>query len=209
MATPTRAVEAASWRSATRMSGRRRSSPAGSPTAVICGSCRQLARRCQRGHRAHWARGREHGEAVNGARHLAPRAVRWWRASCDSCAWAREVSSSVPRPASSRACVSSQRLALVVDVALRDGELRLLAAQLEVGARHLGGHRYLGIAQRRPPRPRPAALLRLHVAAHAAEEVQLPEGIEAGLVEMRYRAARRRRLCDGRDSAHWCSRPRR
>ena len=64
-----------------------------------------------------------------------------------SCACAREVSSSVPRPASSRACGEFERLLLVLDVAARDGELRLLAAQLEVGTGDFRDDRDLRVVQ--------------------------------------------------------------
>ena len=53
----------------------------------------------------------------------------------DNCACARDVSSCVPRPASSRAVRDAQRLALILGVALCDFEPLLRAAQLEVVAR--------------------------------------------------------------------------
>src|SRR5205823_14404769 len=74
-------------------------------------------------------------------------------------------------------------LALIVDIALCDGEFGLRAAQLEVGARHLRGHRHLGIAQA-CLRALEFRMPRLDAAAHATEEVELPERIEAGVVEV-------------------------
>jgi len=46
--------------------------------------------------------------------------------------WARVVSSSVPRPASSRACTRFQVRLLILQRLVRDLQAQLLAAQLEV-----------------------------------------------------------------------------
>ena len=84
-----------------------------------------------------------------------------------------------------------QRRLLVHHVALRDVELLLEAAQLEVGARHLGRHDDLRIALGRLD----GAELRvagLDAAADAAEEVEFPERVEARVVELAVRAACRR-----------------
>ena len=75
-----------------------------------------------------------------------------------------------------------QRRALVFHVAPGDRKSRLLATQLEVGPCDFRGNRYLCI-----PQPGFRALrfgsARLDVAAHPAEEVELPEGVETGVVE--------------------------
>ena len=82
-----------------------------------------------------------------------------------------------------------ERRLLVRDVAARHVELLLLAAQLEVGARDFGRHDHLHVVQR--------GFLGAEIgtacfepAAHAAEEVELPERIEARVVELRLRAIR-------------------
>ena len=102
----------------------------------------------------------------------------------DSCDCAREVSSSVPRPASRRAWVRARVSFWFSTLRLCDRQLALLAAQLEVGARHLGADRDLRVAQRGRGALHLRAL-RLDVAAHAAEQVELPGRVEAGVVEAR------------------------
>jgi hypothetical protein len=72
---------------------------------------------------------------------------------------------------------------LVRDVTARDVELLLLAAQLEVRARDFGGHGDERVA----PFGFDGAELRiggLEAAANAAEEIELPDRIEAGVVEL-------------------------
>jgi hypothetical protein len=76
-----------------------------------------------------------------------------------------------------------ERGALVRDVATRDIELLLLAAQLEVGASDFGGHDHLRIAQARFGGAHLGAR-RFRSAAEAAEEIELPERIEARIVEL-------------------------
>src|SRR5262249_25550826 len=76
-----------------------------------------------------------------------------------------------------------ERFPLVLDVAPGDRELELLTAQLEVGARELSGHRYLRVAQGRL-RGLNLRVLTLDLAAHAAEEVELPERIEPRVIEV-------------------------
>jgi hypothetical protein len=75
-----------------------------------------------------------------------------------------------------------QRLALVVHIAACHRELRLLTAQFEVRTGDLGRDRYLGVAQRGLGALHLCAL-RFDIAAHATEEVELPERIEPGVVE--------------------------
>ena len=77
----------------------------------------------------------------------------------------------------------SERLALVVGVARGDRELMLSAAQLEVVARDLGQQAHQDIVQ--------GSLSGITLrgagfdgAAHTAEEIELPEGIEPGVVEL-------------------------
>ena len=206
MATPTRAVEAASWRSATRMSGRRRSRPAGSPTAVICGSVRQLARRVPAA-----------SSSALGSRPVST--LRRWmeRAMAassgpmvasvpDSCDWAREVSSSVPRPASSRTWVSCSVSRWLSTLRRATASCVCCTAQLEVGARHLRGDRHLRVAQRGLRALRPRALLRFDVAAHATEEVELPERIEARRRRSAASSGAPRRAARPAGTAPWCSR---
>ena len=66
-----------------------------------------------------------------------------------------------------------QHLLLVLDVGAGDGELCLLAAQLEVVARHLGDHRDLCVVQVGHFALQ-LGIARLDVASDTAEEVQLP-----------------------------------
>src|SRR5262249_54494593 len=75
-----------------------------------------------------------------------------------------------------------QRRALVFHVAPRHCEARLLAAQLKIAARQLGCDRDLSIAQ---PRFRALDLCApgFDVTAYPAEEIELPEGIEACIVK--------------------------
>ena len=85
-----------------------------------------------------------------------------------------------------------QRRLLVRDVAARDVELLLLATQFEVGARDLRRDDDLRVALRGFD----SAELRVagfEAAAHAAEEVELPERVEAGVVVLRL-ARRDRRV---------------
>ncbi len=98
-----------------------------------------------------------------------------------NCACAREVSSSVPRPASRRALVRSSVDCWFVHVAARDVELALLAAQLEVRARDFGDHDDLRVVQVRFGGTQ-VGVARFDVATDAAEEVELPHRIEAGVV---------------------------
>ena len=98
-----------------------------------------------------------------------------------SCDWALDVSNSVPRPASSRACVSFNVSVWLMTLRCGYIELSLLAAKLEVGPGDLGDDRYLrvveigfGALQLR--------VVGFDVAADPAEEVELPGGIEAGVV---------------------------
>ena len=122
-----------------------------------------------------------------------------------SCACAREVSSSVPRPASSRALVrfsvarwfSTFRRATsswlcwprnskyVRATSADDHHLRV--AQVRFGALRIGR-------------------ARLDVAADAAEEIELPDGIEAGVVELRVRRPATRRGSRGSELLLACSR---
>jgi hypothetical protein len=74
-----------------------------------------------------------------------------------------------------------QGLALGVEVAVGHGQAGLGAAQFEVVAGHLGGDGHLGVAQVGSRRPR-LGPGRLHAPADAAEQVDLPAGVEAGLV---------------------------
>src|SRR6187200_1337897 len=76
-----------------------------------------------------------------------------------------------------------ERRLLVRDVAARDVELKLLSAQLEIGARHFAGDEDLHILQ--------AGFLGAELglagfepAAYAAEEVEFPERIEARVIEL-------------------------
>ena len=89
-----------------------------------------------------------------------------------------------------------ERGLLVRDVAAGDVELQLLAAQFEVGARDFGGHDHLHVLQRGFLGAE-FGTAGFEAAAHAAEEVQLPERIEAGVVELRCaRRAGQRGRCD-------------
>ena len=85
-----------------------------------------------------------------------------------------------------------ERRLLVGHVAARDIELLLLAAQLEVGARDFRRHDHLRVALRGFD----GAELRVagfEAAAHAAEEIELPERVEAGVVVLGLtRGARKR-----------------
>ena len=92
-----------------------------------------------------------------------------------SCARAREVSNSVPRPASKTRLDHAQRLALVVGVLARHAQALLQTAQLEVAARHLADDRHLQRGQIVRAGARVRAL-RLDVAPHAAEQVEFPAG---------------------------------
>ena len=74
-----------------------------------------------------------------------------------------------------------QRLALVVDVALGHIDAQLRAAQVEVITRDFGEQRHLRILQRRGARFGLRAG-RFDRAAHAAEQIDLPAGIEAGAI---------------------------
>ncbi len=76
-----------------------------------------------------------------------------------------------------------ERGLLVRDVAARDVELQLLAAQLEVGARDFAGDDHLHVLQRGFLGAE-LGLAGFEPAAHAAEEVEFPERVEAGVVEL-------------------------
>ena len=140
MATPMRALVAASWRSATRRSGRRRSSEAGSSIANAAGSAGKGATGPSV---ASSSPGRWPTSTSMRCRALATAASSG--GTVDSvvsiCASARAVSSAVPRPASRRACTSSSARRWFCGIALRHDQLLLRAAQLEVVARDLGDHR--------------------------------------------------------------------
>ena len=71
--------------------------------------------------------------------------------------------------------------------------MRLLAAQFEVGAGDFRGDRDLGVAQRGLG-PLDLRALRLDIAAHASEEIELPVGIEPGVVEARVEGCARETL---------------
>ncbi len=172
------------------MSGRWRSRWTGSPTAVhlrhggqVCGQCKFSAQR------ARVAPG-EHAEAVDGARD-----GRFER--CDRRAGSGQLRRGAggvelgaaagiePRPG------EFQRLVLVGDVAARHRQALLVAAQFEVAARQLCGNGYLCILQGG------FGCLQVRVAGFecttvAAEEVEFPECIEAGVVTLHIHAHRRR-----------------
>ena len=124
-----------------------------------------------------------------------------------SCDCARATSRSVPLPAVRCGMRQRQDLPLVLDVGACDGELGLLAAQLEVVARDFGDDGHLGVVQV-GHLAFELGVARLDAAAHAAEEVELPGGIEAGVVELR-RCRGRRTGPPPPACAAWCSRRRR
>ena len=94
-----------------------------------------------------------------------------------SCVWARSVSNAVPRPPSRRSRVSSQGAALVLAIALGDGQQLLGSAQLEVRPRDLRRERHSHVAQVLFRRADQRAL-GLHSAADPAEHIHLPERVE-------------------------------
>ena len=154
IAMPTRAVAPASWRSAMRMSGRRRSRSAGSPTAVIVGSGGRSVAGASSARSAPGSRPDQHAQAMDRARHRG--FERPDRAEC-----ARQLRLRARRVELRAAAGIEQYLArapacrlLVRDVAARHVELLLEATQLEVGTGHFGGHADLRIVQRRPRRRR-------------------------------------------------------
>ena len=181
MATPTSAVEAASWRSATRMSGRRRSSAAGSPTALICGSSGQLpGRRSRSAQRVGLAAG-QHAQAMDRARDRRLQRPDGRQRGGELRLRARGVELCTAAGVEPR-LRELERLLLVLDVAPRDRQPRLLTAQLEVGARHFGDDRNLRVAQAGFGSLQLRALC-FDVTADPTEQVELPEGVEAGVVE--------------------------
>src|SRR5207248_9569543 len=93
-----------------------------------------------------WLATREHRQAVNGARDLSLERPDRRERGGKLRSRAGGVELGAAPGLESRFC-ELQGLALVVDVAPRDGKLRLRAPELEVGARHLRGHRHLRIAQ--------------------------------------------------------------
>jgi hypothetical protein len=74
-----------------------------------------------------------------------------------------------------------ERIAQVVDIAARDIDAQLGAAQIEVMPRHFGEQRDLRILQRRGARFGIGAR-GFHGSTNAAEQIQLPAGVETGLV---------------------------
>ena len=98
----------------------------------------------------------------------------------------------LPLPASSRVRVSFSVLELVVGVALRERQLILQTAQDEIVARHLGDDADTRILQRRGGGA-DVARGRFDVAPDAAEQIELPQPIEAGLgrIELAVDADRR------------------
>src|ERR1051326_1944359 len=77
-------------------------------------------------------------------------------------------------------------LPLYLGVSQGDRELALRATQLEVGARDLRRERHLHIFQRVFGRRDQSALC-AHAAAYAAEDVELPRGVEPDVVEIALR----------------------
>src|SRR5207245_1815482 len=140
---------------------------------------------------------REHRQAVNGARDLSLERSDRREGGGKLRSRAGGVELGAAPGLESRFC-ELQGLALVVDVAPRDCKLRLRAPELEVRARHLRGHRHLRIAQG-GFRALSLGALRLDSAAHAAEEIELPEGIEARVVEARVERPTRRAV-DGSET---------
>ena len=88
------------------------------------------------------------------------------------------TSCSSPMPASRRTVRQPQRLLLIDQAPLGDGLLLLKPAQLEVVARHLRDHAHAHIVEVRLEAVGVGGG-RLHGRAHAAEEVELPERVEA------------------------------
>ena len=76
-----------------------------------------------------------------------------------------------------------ERLALISEVRARDAQALLRAAQLEIVARDLGRDEHLRVAQigRRGVGVRGRSL---DAAAHAAEQIELPERREPGVVAL-------------------------
>ena len=147
-ATPIGAVDAASWRSATRISGRRRSRAAGSPTAVISGSGGNSVAESVRPAARSGSRPVSTLEAVmeRGIGGLQGIDGRQGRAQLRSGARGIQLGAAAgvqPRVGESNVCL------LVLDVATRHRQLILCAAQLEVGARDFRDDRDLGIMEAR------------------------------------------------------------
>ena len=194
-ATPISAVAAARSRSATRMSGRRRNSSSGVPMSCATGSVGQRLR-------ARRAAATElSGDwPVNTPSRSMLRVTAASRSGivasvAESCACARELSSCVPRPASRRAVVMRSVSPWLSALRCATARLLLRAAQLEVVARDFGGHADLRRVHARFGRLH-FGRARFDLAPHAAEEIQLPERIEAELVEVlvAVRIRRRREL---------------
>src|SRR6185295_10092820 len=79
---------------------------------------------------------------------------------------------------------------LVGDVAARDVELLLLAAQFEIGARHFGGDDDQRVAALGLDRAE-LGIARLEATPYAAEDIELPECVEPRVVVLeRARLAR-------------------
>ena len=88
------------------------------------------------------------------------------------------------RRGAARAALFGQREHLLLQFrrALRDGKALLLVAQVDIGLRHFGRERYLGVRKIGVHGLRLFAC-RFHGAARAAEQVDLPRGVEARRVE--------------------------
>ncbi len=116
------------------------------------------------------------------------------------------TSSSLPRPRSSAHSREVQRLALESEIRARDRQPLLRAAQVEIVARDFGRDEHLRVAQIRFGRLGVGAG-GFRAAAHAAEQVELPERRDADVVRLDRRPARREARLLRRCSR--CARPRR
>ena len=183
-----RAVAAASSRSAARMSGRRCSSAAGESTAIVV-KCGAISRERELGGERAGPLAEQHGEPVRRDRLGGDERRNRRFGGGEPRRRARDVELAAAAELEPHAR-ELQRLLLIARVRARDAQALLRAAQLDVVARDLGRDEHLRVAQVRDGGIG-LGTRGFDAAAHAAEEIELPQRREACVVALDLDALRR------------------